>query len=411
MGRLYNMSWEPAKKRWRKVVGPKVYTVTCRALGCPATKEASYMAANRWWTAKQAELEGHEGTLVQNIKDMLAKGNRDLTIAKRIGELISLLEHPELPDPEPAPLPDTLGSLVAHWLDTLRTRVNLGKTSAARYGTIHDMILRFQSFAGELSSVSVLNEQMIERYYFDLARMSWSEVTKSHHMSVVKQFLRYCYGQRMIELPRNMTDPALRFKTHAQKIDTFTVDEVKSLLARAKGQHKLHILLALNCGYGAGDISQLRQEEVDWEQGRIVRKRSKTRHHENVPEVSYRLWQPTLALLRQYDSGTDPVLQTATGGEWAFRRLRQDGTIWRKDAVSPPFLRVLGACGLAGRGLSHYSLRKTSASILNSHEHFGRYASHFLGHTPSGTTAKYYAAPSPELFDRILAWLGEQYGM
>lgn len=34
------------------------YAISCKVLGVPATKEASWQAANRWWEAKQAELDG-----------------------------------------------------------------------------------------------------------------------------------------------------------------------------------------------------------------------------------------------------------------------------------------------------------------------------------------------------------------
>jgi hypothetical protein len=54
--------------------------------------------------------------------------------------------------------------------------------------------------------------------------------------------------------------------------------------------------------------------------------------------------------------------------------------------------------------------RKTSATIIESHEHFGRYVGYFLGHAPRSLAERHYAAPSPELFDKIIKWLGEQYG-
>ena len=52
------MTWEKAKLRWRKMHKGKIHTVSCEALGVPATKEGSYRAANAWWWAKRAELDG-----------------------------------------------------------------------------------------------------------------------------------------------------------------------------------------------------------------------------------------------------------------------------------------------------------------------------------------------------------------
>ena len=48
--------------------------------------------------------------------------------------------------------------------------------------------------------------------------------------------------------------------------------------------------------------------------------------------------------------------------------------------------------------------------MLESHEIYGRYKGHFLGHAPRGLAEKHYAAPSTELFDKIVSWLGEQFG-
>ena len=55
-------------------------------------------------------------------------------------------------------------------------------------------------------------------------------------------------------------------------------------------------------------------------------------------------------------------------------------------------------------------LRKTAATMLESHPVYGRYTSHFLGHSPRSIKDKHYAAPSQELFDEAIAWLGQQFG-
>src|SRR5208337_4169061 len=141
-----------------------------------------------------------------------------------------------------------------------------------------------------------------------------------------------------------------------------------------------------------------------------VRSRARRLRQSNCYYTGERL-RETFALLKQFNTGNDPVLTTRRGGEWAFRRLRADGTLWRNDNVAPLFRRVLKACKLLGKGLSHYNLRKTSATLLESHSEYGRYVTYFLGHSPKGTAAKHYAAPSTELFDAAVTWLGRQYGL
>ncbi len=221
----------------------------------------------------------------------------------------------------------TLDHHVDRWKETQFTRAQLGQISADRYYNVVDQIDRFANFVGRELPVTAINEQVYERYFFDLAAWDISRVTADSHLRVVRQFITWLYGHRLIDLPRNLRSSELRFKIGAKKIQVFTLDQIKALFTNSKGQPKLHILLGLSCGMGASDISAIKQAEVDWERGVITRKRVKTSEEENVPTVRYKLWEPTISLLRQFKTTRDPVLTTWEGGEWAFRRLRADGSL------------------------------------------------------------------------------------
>ncbi len=52
------MTWEPTRRRWWKQYRNRRYVVSCRQLDSPETKEGSYQAANAWWMAKKAEVDG-----------------------------------------------------------------------------------------------------------------------------------------------------------------------------------------------------------------------------------------------------------------------------------------------------------------------------------------------------------------
>ena len=169
---------------------------------------------------------------------------------------------------------------------------------------------------------------------------------------------------------------------------------------------KAILLLMANCGMQQKDISDLRHEEVDWENGRITRKRSKTKDLVNVPEVTYKLWPLTFKLLKQFKS-SDPeiVLLTEDGNRWSNKRL-VNGKLVKADNVASCY-KWLKLKTKIRKPLK--LIRKTSATLLESHEHFGRYKTHFLGHSPRSIADKNYSAPSNDLFDRIIDWLGEQY--
>jgi hypothetical protein len=51
------MSWVSSQKRWTKWYKGVTYSVSCKQLTTPPTKEGSVKAANDWWTAKQDELD------------------------------------------------------------------------------------------------------------------------------------------------------------------------------------------------------------------------------------------------------------------------------------------------------------------------------------------------------------------
>src|SRR5579862_5917863 len=51
------MTWVASGRRWTKKYRGKWYAVSCRKLGTPATKDASWRAANDWWTNQQQSID------------------------------------------------------------------------------------------------------------------------------------------------------------------------------------------------------------------------------------------------------------------------------------------------------------------------------------------------------------------
>jgi hypothetical protein len=105
-----------------------------------------------------------------------------------------------------------------------------------------------------------------------------------------KQFVRHLWQDDVIGLPRNLGDRNLRIQVPAKAVTTYTIDQVKALLATAQAQTKLHCLLCLNTGMTAKDISDLHPSEVNWAAGAITRKRSKTKKIASSAESVGDLW-------------------------------------------------------------------------------------------------------------------------
>jgi integrase len=194
-----------------------------------------------------------------------------------------------------------------------------------------------------------------------------------------------------------------------------SVEEVRRLVEEATGQLRLHLLLMANCGMTQQDISDLRHDEVDWARGRVTRRRSKTRDRfASVPVVEYPLWPQTWELLQRYRSA-DPerVLVTEKGGPWVKDQI-VNGKRSKTDNIKSAYVRLLKRINRGKDDSARFTkplklLRKTSSSLLDSHDHYGRFETHFLGQSPRGVAAISYVAPSVELFDRIVGWLGVEY--
>ena len=155
------------------------------------------------------------------------------------------------------------------------------------------------------------------------------------------------------------------------------------------------------------DISDLLDTEVDWKEGRITRKRSKTEDHEGVPTVCYKLWPLTWELLKKYRSGTERVLLTESGLAYVRKELKENGRVSKADGFASNWVHLKKRLKI-DRPLKQ--LRKLSSSLLDGHKEYGRYAQYFLGHSGRTVASKHYVIPSSEMFDEALAWLGQQVG-
>ncbi|MEO6811566.1 MAG: tyrosine-type recombinase/integrase [Isosphaeraceae bacterium] len=318
----------------------------------------------------------------------------------------------------PVPQDRTVAGQIKAYLQGQVLKVKAGTMTAARYDNLTYIYKIIQNFLGGDIDAATINEADIERFYMHMLgkvaerkkepKSGYSESYADTVWGMFKAFVRYLYAKRMIELPRNLDHYKIEVKR--QKIVICSKDEVKLFLDNANGQLKLHVLLMLNCGYRSTDIATLRDAEVDWEQGRIIRKRHKTKDEENVPEVNYKLWSETFDLLKRWRSGQETVLLTKSGGLWAFDELMEkpDGSVKVKqtDNIATNFKRLRVTVGI-DKPLA--LLRKTAGSELDHNDEFGRYAEHFLGEAPDRIATIHYLTPSQERFDAALAWLGKRF--
>lgn len=222
----------------------------------------------------------------------------------------------------------------------------------------------------------------------------------------VKQMYDWAYAEDRIESYPKILKARYSFTVAPKEIELLSDAQIKQLLKGGSERTRLYLLLMLNAGMLQGDIAELRQDEVNWKQGTLTRKRSKTRNHEGVPTVTYQLWPETLELLKAHRAKEgDLVLVNERGGSLKREELKADGKLAKVCNISTACKRLMTKTKIK-RPIK--LLRKTAASMLGKHKEHSHYAQHYLGHSPRTVAEKHYVRPSDEQFAKALAWLREE---
>ncbi len=432
------MTWEPVKARWKKIYKGKSYTIFCTTLGVPQNKVASYLAANEWWIAKKAEIDSQTPVKPHPMAPIVQELERRLEWAEKHGEretaaslakkIIWANDESEEPDsmseiaylgmPEsqmlwhdrlsrnktPITADRKIKSQVDRHIALERSRVDAGQLSVSEFDTIRRCLQDFQDWVGGSNPVESLDSEKWESWWSHLMKMDISIEYKKKKLRYVRSFISWLAEKGMVAVPPNLHSRRYRFGGGAKSVPTIPIDDVKYLIRESPGQLRLHLLLMLNCGMTQTDISDLKPSEVDWEKGRIKRKRSKTEDHANVPTVEYPLWPETLALLLKFGKREgDRALLTESGRTWVRDSIKKDGKRSKVDAIKSNYVHLQRRLGMVH---SMKLLRKTSASLLETSPEFARYSTMFLGHSPRSIADRHYVVPSQEQFDRAIGWLG-----
>ncbi len=434
------------------------------------TKEGSYKIANSWWQ-EQLELLNKNAhypeTMVQVYKEELnkavaAKADPEfihaikdeirfyqseealkpyeptdderiaeaIKFARKLGieipetvgrldliQLFSYLAPEEAPQKQDPILPDlTVAHHVNLWLKSQEARVVSNHVCAARYRTLKYGIEHYQKFIGSKATVDQIAPKWEGWFSHCMSRAiakeqrndkdGWSRQYAKEVFATAKRFVNFLYLSEVIELPRNLANPDHTFKLTAKQIKTISISEFTILMEKASPIRKLYLLLMANCGFRGFDISDIRDTDVDWDKGTLTKKRTKTKDCPNAPTVQYLLWQETFNLLKKFRSGENHVLVSRRGKTLATRWL-EEGEVRQRNSVARAFADLKTKCGIE---TSLGTIRKKSASLLESHDDHSRHVTLFLGHAPSTMSQKHYAQPPQESFNKAIRWLGEQYG-
>jgi len=449
------MTWVAGRKGWLKEYKGEMYSVSCRQLDVPPTKQESTKAANDWWDRKldsiktkpttfpgldHLELERDWYTFIgqtdqalsiadeiERYKELAAAGKlsqqdeKDLELRYPRGEqFIHWSERRRIIERVRTVVGERIGQQVQDFLDAKEAEVQAGEIQPTTFHSIRYGLKPFETWFGPdrlLEHIDANTLDLYRRHLIDqITKKKLSRRTAAGRLVVLKQFLRDRWRlERIKDLPRNIDD--LSIEKRDKTPNPYTVEEVSQILALAQPRQKLYLLLMLNCGMTQVDIGTLHQHEVI--DGRIIRKRTKEVHEKNTPEVNYLLWTETKELLGVYlsKSKKGPALLNASG-ESLYRAKTANGKLVKTDSIRLMWRRFrksrlkdkdTGKEIVPDASLKR--LRKTGASILNESKEFAACKYLYLGHAPSSIADKHYTPPPQSVFDEAIRYLGNQLGI
>jgi len=343
-------------------------------------------------------------------------------------------------------LRETMEAFLAHKL----RQMDNGELSAGRYDMLDRATCCFADWfvdakeratAGDITTNEINGDTLPDFRDFlksEQRTKSWSDHFVANVFAIAKQLIKWAYGRGRLEhLPRNFDDKDLAVEIHNSKPRVLSVDISKQLLSTTEEHCRLYVLLALNAGFTQIDISDLLNSEVNWTEGRIIRKRSKTADCENVPEVNYLLWTETFRLLQKFRSeDTSPTsrallnrygqpLKTEVWREKRHRRGAQKGQpvigadgkpvlkLYKTDAIRNSFFRLVGKLKLSPAPCFK-QLRKCGVTTLKGLGVRAELRNEYLGHSLRSVREVSYEGDSPEFqaeFDAAIHRLGEAFGI
>jgi integrase len=429
MAKRMEMTWVPAGRRWRRVHKGKVYVVSCRQLGAPETKEASWRAANEWWERQQAiaDIPPEDDRLAraakisnlvrdfskldddarrEAVEALLGAGSYD-SLKTQAGTMLASMTSP--------PPGRTVTAQVEAWKTLLRAVCQSGQMSEGRYDAYCRNIGSFVAWIGPEAAIDAIDEAKLEGFFnhlsIQVAARTYSPNYAHTLLMTAKQFISRLAELKLIPLPGNIRSRRFRFNHSAPaRIEIFTIEEVRQMLAACDGfseRTELYLLLMLNCGMYQNDIAELHRDEVNWKQGTLTRSRSKTRER-NGPVVTYRLWPETFDLLKKHRAREGELALTTDEGKPLVRYWIEEGKMRRYDCIHSAWTRLAGKLGVRKIRLGMKHLRKTAASILGQHPLYKFYGNHFLADSPRSVADRHYVTPSDDEFFAAMDWLRGQ---
>jgi len=307
---------------------------------------------------------------------------------------------------------NTISQSSEKWLKTLERQAKLGTIKPASYKIYKERLKVFLDFAGEKKTNELEKNLLLDFQDFLQDEIIAEKMTSRwgyNVLSVAKRFTKFLYQTSVLaNLPRCFD--AARISPDNPDVVVWEKNEITTFLNNAAERTQLFILLQLNCGFYPADISELKQSEVDWNQGTITRKRTKTEKRKTVPLVTYLLWDRTFELLKKFRSDNPTFALTNSNGTQLVRREFQGEKVSYVNNVAKSYERTCKKMKWKEGRKQLMLLRKTGSDTLKNHPVYCNYRQYYLGQAGETLADRRYTADGFDDFSKSQIWLGEQFG-
>lgn len=270
--------------------------------------------------------------------------------------------HAGLPivEEDGSPPPDcgvVVNELCAQFLLAKENRISTGELKPRTFANYRRTCLLIEAFFGSERGIETLKPADFERFRAFLTQ-GRGLVALRNEIRNTRIVFRYAETEDLTEKRIKFGNGFAVSEKHIRrqredKPRFFEAEEIRQLLDKARQPLKSMILLAINCGYGNGDIAQLNVGRIDFENNWITFPRPKNGNYRRC-----KLWAETLAALREVipaDASKDDLVFVTRGGK-AWVRFN-DKTGSTSDYVANRFTLLLKALGMHEPGKNFYALR------------------------------------------------------
>jgi integrase len=202
----------------------------------------------------------------------------------------------------------------------------------------------------------------IQHYVSMLIGKKKSANTINSRIAAIKAMYNWAMDNEVITNVPNLKAVKKITRIKTEKL-TFTTEQIGNILKLADVQLRAMILLGLNCGFGCTDCAEIKWENLDLQNSRVVFPRGKTGISRNLS-----LWPETVNALKSMPEKGEFVFYTPKGNPWVRTIEATDDDGLKKystdNALSKKFSKLLKKAVITvEKGTGFYTLRRTAATL------------------------------------------------